>query len=137
MTSKISYQGELRTSAIHLKSNTELITDAPIDNHGKGATFSPTDLVATALGSCMLTIMGIVANKKEIDFKGASIDIEKVMESNPRRIAEIKAKVTLAPGELSVSDKRLLETAARNCPVAKSLSQDLVQNISFEYQEAS
>lgn len=132
MTSKIDYQGQLRTRAIHVKSDTELITDAPTDNHGKGATFSPTDLVATALGSCMLTIMGIVAEKREMDFKGAEIDIEKIMASNPRRISEILVKVHVH-GELSDSDKRLLESAAKNCPVAKSLHPDLKQEISFKY----
>ncbi len=95
MISKIEYKGELRTEAVHLMSGKTIITDAPIDNQGKGEAFSPTDLVATALGSCMMTIMGIVAEREGIILDGATAEVEKVMATNPRRIGEVKIKIKL------------------------------------------
>jgi len=133
MTSEISYQGNLRTSAIHKKSATTIITDAPTDNHGKGEAFSPTDLVATSLGSCMLTIMAIQATKHKIDFKGADIEITKKMSSHPRRIEEVVVNVKLSPANYTETEKAALERAARNCPVALSLHPDLLQTITFQY----
>lgn len=128
---KLIYQGNLRTSATHLRSDTCIITDAPIDNNGKGEAFSPTDLVATALASCMLTIMGIRADSAEIQIKGASAEVEKIMASNPRRITEIKVKITMPSSNYSDKDKKILEAAARTCPVALSIHPDITQEIEF------
>ncbi|GGH62640.1 putative OsmC-like protein [Filimonas zeae] len=132
MTSEIIYKGELRTEARHLQSATIIETDAPVDNQGKGERFSPTDLVATALGSCMLTIMGIKARDMQIDLAGTQIAITKIMAADPRRIGEIQVAFTFpASLQLSDKDKTILENAARHCPVAKTLHPDLVQSISF------
>lgn len=132
-TSKVEYNGSLRTQAVHLRSGNEIITDAPTDNNGKGQAFSPTDLVATALASCMLTIMGIRANKMELDITGAKADILKIMDSNPRRIAEVVVDVTMPSGSFSDKDKEILEKAAKTCPVALSLHSDTIQTVNFHW----
>ena len=132
-TSKIVYKGNLRTEATHLQSNQTIITDAPLDNNGKGEAFSPTDLLATSLGSCMLTIMGIVANRHNLSIEGTGIEITKIMESNPRRVGEIIVEFTIPTGSLTTKDKELLEHAAHTCPVAKSLSTELKQTAIFNY----
>lgn len=124
-TAQTTYTGGLRTKAVHLKSNTEIVTDAPIDNQGKGESFSPTDLVATALGSCMLTIMGIKARDKEIDIKGATIEVLKTMASNPRRISRLDIKMTMPDKSYSDRDKKILKAAAKACPVGNSLHPDV------------
>lgn len=121
MTSKITYTGGLRTEAVHLKSGTKIVTDAPVDNHGKGEAFSPTDLVATALGSCMLTIMGISANSHDIDIEGATVEVEKIMASNPRRIKKIRLVMTMPAKGYSPRDRKLLEAAAHGCPVGNTI----------------
>ena len=121
MTSKIIYLGSLRTEAEHLNSGKKVLTDAPIDNQGKGEAYSPTDLVATALGSCMLTIMGIRARDHNIDIDGTEISIEKIMGSNPRRIETVVVSINMPDHKYSDSDKDILEKAARDCPVCKSL----------------
>ncbi len=128
------YLGQLRTSTTHLQSGNNLLTDAPKDNHGKGETFSPTDLVATALGACMASIMGIVANKNQWDISGLEWEAEKVMTSDPRRIAEIKVNMWFKDGH-KLDDKAIqtLKNAAKNCPVAKSLSENLVQTLTFDF----
>lgn len=134
MTSEIIYKGQLRTEARHEQSGTVIETDAPVDNQGKGERFSPTDLVATALGSCMLTIMGIKARDMEIDLAGTQVAITKIMVADPRRIGEIQVTFTFRAGlELSDKDKTILENAARTCPVAKTLHPDLIQTIRFEW----
>lgn len=132
-TSKITYPGNLRTEAVHLKSGNTIITDAPTDNNGKGEAFSPTDLLATSLGSCMLTIMGIVAQRHGINIEGTTIEITKVMEANPRRVGEIIVEFTMPKLNYSDKEKDLLENAAHTCPVAKSLSADLKQTVIFNY----
>ena len=132
-TSKIIYKGNLRTEATHLQSGKTIITDAPLDNMGKGETFSPTDLLSTSLGCCMLTIMGIVADRHSINIENTSIEITKIMESNPRRVAEIIVKFTMPKKKYSEKEKDLLENAARTCPVAKSLNSELKQTIIFDY----
>jgi putative redox protein len=132
-TATIKYLGGLRTEAIHLKSGNKIITDAPPDNNGKGEAFSPTDLLATSLGSCMLTIMGIVAQRHEINIEGTMVDITKVMESNPRRVGEIVVEFTMPPNNYTDKEKDLLENAAHTCPVAKSLSSELKQTVHFNY----
>jgi putative redox protein len=133
-TSQVIYKGNLRTTAVHLASNNEIITDAPTDNNGKGEAFSPTDLVATALASCMITIMGIIADKSGIDITGTSASITKVMASDPRRIAEVQVIITMPDQEYDSKDRKILEAAARTCPVALSLSADLVQTVDFVWK---
>jgi uncharacterized OsmC-like protein len=130
MTSTVTYLGGLRTTATHLASQNDFITDAPIDNHGKGEAFSPTDTVATALASCLLTIMGIKARYLKLDLTGTTASVVKVMGSNPRRIIEIKIDVRFQKSFESKT-KTLLEKAALTCPVSNSLHPDLIQNISF------
>jgi uncharacterized OsmC-like protein len=134
MTSTIIYKGHLRTGATHLQSQSVIETDAPTDNHGKGERFSPTDLVATALGSCMLTIMGIKAGEMNIDLTGVKIDIQKHMKADPRRIGGVDVIFTF-PSTLTLSEKEktILQNAALTCPVAKSLHPDIAQNVSFNW----
>lgn len=131
MTSKAIYLGELRVESTHLKSGEVLITDAPTDNNGKGAAFSPTDTVATSLATCMLTIMGIVAGRKDINIQGASAEITKTMASNPRRISKIEVKVTMPKIGLDQNTMEMLEKAGVSCPVAKSIHPDIEQVIEF------
>ena len=132
MISKVTYKGSLRTEAIHVQSGNTIITDAPIDNHGKGEAFSPTDLVATALASCMLTIMGIVANRNHFKINGTIAEIEKIMGANPRRINEIKINIRFNEN-FDKKTKRKLENAALTCPVSNSLSENLNESIKFIY----
>ncbi len=134
MTSEIIYQGDLRTQATHLQSGDIILTDAPKDNHGKGEAFSPTDLVATALGSCMLSIMGIIANRHEINIVGTQVSIHKIMQANPRRIAAIEVTMYMPNVTYTPKERALLENAARTCPVALSLHPELEQKLSFVYQ---
>lgn len=134
MTSKVSYTGNLRTQAVHLKSNSQIETDAPVDNEGKGERFSPTDLVATALGSCMMTLMGIVANRHEWQLEGAYCEIEKVMASQPRRIAAINVEMYLPEtAPVTAKERKILEHAALTCPVFESLHPNCAKNISFHW----
>ena len=132
MISRVEYKGELRTEAVHLKSGKTIITDAPIDNQGKGEAFSPTDLVATALGSCMITIMGIVAEREGIILNGTTAEVEKVMATSPRRIGEVKIKIKFIQ-KLNRDQKDKLERAAKSCPVSGSLSEDLKETVEFIY----
>ena len=136
MTSQIIYDGELRTKATHLQSGTLIETDAPTDNQGKGERFSPTDLVATALGTCMLTIMGIKARDMGLDLKGTAIDITKIMVADPRRIGEIKVNFHFPP-TLKTDEKQrtILERAALTCPVFESLNADLKKTVEFGWDE--
>lgn len=129
---KVNYDENLRTQCLHLKSNTSIETDAPTDNNGKGERFSPTDLLATSLAACMITVMGIQANKKRIDFE-ARAEVQKIMSSEPRKVAEVKVQLTMN-GSLSENDRKFLETTARNCPVALSLSEQLMQTVEFIYE---
>lgn len=132
MTSKVLYQGELRTVATHLKSGTVIETDAPVDNQGKGERFSPTDLVATALASCMATIMGIAARTHGIDIDGTEFDVEKIMVPDPRRIGEIKVDVHFPSGaQYDDKQKAILERAALTCPVFESLHPDCKKTVRF------
>lgn len=130
LISKIEYNGDLRTSATHLKSGQTIITDAPTDNNGKGEAFSPTDLLATALGACMLTVMGIKAKSLGFDLEDASAEVVKIMESNPRRVGEVGLKISLKQN-CDDKTKTVLEKVGLNCPVAQSLSVDLLQNVEF------
>ena len=132
MISRVEYKGELRTEAVHLKSGKTIITDAPIDNQGKGEAFSPTDLVATALGSCMITIMGIVAEREGIILNGTTAEVEKIMATSPRRIGEVKIKIKFIQ-KLNRDQKDKLERAAKSCPVSGSLNENLKETVEFIY----
>ena len=132
-TSEVVYKGELCTSAVHIKSGQQIITDAPIDNNGKGEAFSPTDLLATSLGSCMLTVMGIVAKRNKINIDGAKVEILKVMADNPRRVSELYLTMFFPANNYSQKEKDLLEHTALTCPVAKSLHPDIKQKTRFHY----
>ena len=131
-TFKIKYKGDLRTTAIHLDSGSEISTDAPKDNHGLGETFSPTDMVCTALASCILTIMAIAVERYDIDIKGTTAVVKKTMGKNPRRISKIDIDLTF-PREYDQKTKTILERAAYNCPVHHTLSETVEKNISFTY----
>ncbi|MFV0237076.1 MAG: OsmC family protein [Flavobacteriales bacterium] len=133
ITSEVKYLGGLRTTAVHVKSNNEIITDAPIDNYGKGEAFSPTDLIATGLGSCMITLMGIKADNLGINLEGTKAEVIKRMSvDDPRRIKEIR--VTLIMNQnFDDKTKVILEKIALTCPVAKSLHPELKQTVEFLY----
>ncbi|MCA8979180.1 MAG: OsmC family protein [Planctomycetes bacterium] len=130
-----TYRGELRTSAVHGPSGSELVTDAPVDNQGRGESFSPTDLVATALGACMLTIMGIVAERHGWPLAGATVEVEKIMASDPRRIAKLESVIRI-PGEWDDRQKKALETAALGCPVHRTLHGNVELPVRFEWGAA-
>lgn len=137
MTATVTYNGNLRNDATHLRSGTTIQTDAPTDNEGLGQRFSPTDLVATALAACMTTVMGIKAKANGYNLDGTNCEVEKIMGTDPRRIVEIKIKITFpntAPHELK--DRTILENTARNCPVLHSLHPDLTKTISFVWTAA-
>ena len=132
-TSKVTYLGDLRTSSIHLQSGTEIITDAPIDNNGKGEAFSPTDMVANSLATCMLTVMGIKARDLEVDFSGSTAEVAKVMAAEPRRISEIHITFHM---NLEADDKTktILERTGMTCPVHFSLHPDIKKEIVFNWK---
>ncbi len=132
-TIRTIYHGNLRTEALHVKSGQKIITDAPLDNQGKGEAFSPTDLLSASLGSCMLTLMGIAAKTHQIDIEGATMKITKVMASNPRKVAEVIIEFTIPGKSFSEKEKKILEKAALTCPVALSLHPDLKQTVHFSY----
>jgi uncharacterized OsmC-like protein len=130
---QVNYEGKLRTNAIHLKSKKQIVTDAPVDNNGKGEAFSPTDLVCSALASCMLTIMGIESNKNQFEFNGATVDVQKIMSTTlPRKIVGIKLQFSINKVESYSKDQiEILKQAALTCPVALSLHPDIRQEINF------
>ena len=132
-TTHTIYNGELRTSSTHVRSGVNLITDAPPDNQGKGESYSPTDLLATALGTCMLTIMGIAARTHSINMDHTKIKVTKVMASNPRRVSEVHIVFDFPKNSYTEKDKSILENAARTCPVALSVHPDLKQVLDFNY----
>jgi putative redox protein len=132
-TATTKYQGNLRTEATHSLSGRTIITDAPPDNNGKGEAFSPTDLVATALSSCMMTIMGMLAERENIDLTGLKADVVKVMAANPRKIAEIKIDFTHATLQATDVQKEKLRRAALTCPVALSLADSVTQTVTFNF----
>ncbi len=133
MTSTVVYEGDLRTLNTHVYSSSQLETDAPTDNQGKGERFSPTDLLATSLANCMLTTMGIKVKGKDIDLTGLKIEVEKIMKPDPRRVGGINLTYHVPPGLLKISEneKQLLRQTAENCPVAKSLHPDIEVNINW------
>jgi uncharacterized OsmC-like protein len=132
-TIRTIYLGELRTEATHLQSGNIVITDAPTDNQGKGEAYSPTDLLAAALGSCALTLMGIKAREHKLVIDGTKLKITKIMASNPRRVAEVVLDFDLSGLNLSEKERSLMEHTALHCPVAKSLHPELKQTFSFTY----
>ncbi|HMN32670.1 MAG TPA: OsmC family protein [Chitinophagaceae bacterium] len=137
MTAEIIYLGDLRTEATHQFSNSTIQTDAPLDNHGKAQRFSPTDMVATALGSCMLTVMGISANTHHIQLESTKVTIEKIMTEDPlRRIGEVKVDFYF-PKEISYNEKQkaILEKAALTCPVYMSLHEKVKKNVHFHWND--
>ena len=132
MTSKVIYRGDLRTECKHLQSGATFITDAPKDNQGKGEAFSPTDTVATALASCMLTIIGIKAGANDLDVVGASAEVTKTMAADPRRISKIKVAFSF-PHSYDDKSTKIIERAAKTCPVMYSIHPDIELDISFTY----
>ena len=134
MTSKIIYLGDLRTSSIHIQSGTEILSDAPIDNNGKGEAFSPTDLVANATGSCMMTIMAIKARDLNVDLLGTTIEVTKIMQAEPRKISRLEIVMNMP---ISVDDKTktILERTAMNCPVLLSLNPDIEKDITINWKK--
>jgi len=135
MTSTVVYEGNLRTVCTHEKSGSVIETDAPLDNQGLAERFSPTDMVATALGTCMLTIMGIKARDMNLDIKGIKIDVEKIMKADPRRIGGINLTFHF-PDTLQVDEKQktILERAAHTCPVMYSIHPDIEVNVTFNWR---
>ena len=131
-TSKIIYKNNLRTEAQHIASGQKIITDAPLDNNGKGEAFSPTDLVATALASCMITIMAIAAEKNGINISETSASVKKIMGTNPRTISDVVIDIKMSK-DLALKDRKRLEKAALACPVHKSLHPDMNKEITFSY----
>ncbi|HQQ93214.1 MAG TPA: OsmC family protein [Bacteroidia bacterium] len=131
-TSRVKYLGELRTEAVHLLSGSVIYTDAPPDNQGKGERFSPTDLAATSLANCMLTVMGIASRKEGITpIDGTEAEVTKVMYADPRRIGEIHVTLRFPKASFSDKEKKIYEHTAHTCPVAKSLHPDIKQMITF------
>ena len=132
MTSKVTYYGGLRTSCEHLRSGNTFITDAPVDNNGKGEAFSPTDTVATGLASCMLTMMGIKANSLEVDLSNSTAEVTKHMAADPRRISKIEVKLSL-PQNVAEKNRKILVHTANTCPVHYSLHPDIEKVISYNW----
>ncbi len=133
ITIKTKYLKDLRCESVHVKSGAHLITDAPVDNNGKGSSFSPTDLLATSLASCMLTIMGIVAQRHGLNIDNTKCEVTKIMSAAPRKVAEIIVTFTFAKNNFSENEKKLLEHAAHTCPVALSLHPDLEKKVIFNF----
>jgi putative redox protein len=132
-TASVDYQGHLRTEATHLRSGTRIHTDAPVDNHGKGEAFSPTDLVGTALLTCMITTMALAAEGRGWELGQMHGEVLKVMASAPRRISELRIEVTFTGNALDAEQRKLMEEIGLNCPVAKGLHPDMVQAVEFHY----
>lgn len=131
MTSKVEYSGQLRTISTHIKSGEQIITDAPTDNNGKGKAFSPTDMVANSVATCMLTIMGIAAEKRNLNINGTTAIVEKIMDSNPRRISKLNIEVQFPKNNYTTGQRELLEKVALNCPVIMSIHPAIEKNVTF------
>ncbi len=133
-TSTVKYTGHLRTESVHLASKSAIITDAPVDNHGKGEAFSPTDLLATSLANCILTTIGIKAQSEGMpSIDGATATVTKIMYPDPRRVGEIHVHITFPKNNYSEKDRKIYEHTAHACPVARSLHPDLKQIFTFEW----
>jgi uncharacterized OsmC-like protein len=127
------YIGDLKTKAIHLRSGEILLTDAPVDNKGKGENFSPTDLIAVSLTTCIITVMGIVAETHNFCIKGTTARTTKLMLSEPRRVGEIKIEINFPANSFSEKEKQILENCVKNCPVARSLHPDIKQTVLLNF----
>lgn len=134
-TIKAKYLGNLRMECEHTQSGTKIITDAPTDNNGKGESFSPTDLCATALGSCIMTIAGIYCQENNIDITGTELEIEKIMNAEPRRIGTINIIFNMPDRKYSKKEKIIIERTAKACPVHMSLHPELIQNFTFNWKK--
>lgn len=132
MLSKVIYKGGLRTESVHLQSQSTILNDAPIDNQGKGEAFSPTDLLANSLATCMFTIMGIKARDLELNIENSSADVIKVMVADPRRIGEIQITFQMQ-GVTDTKQQTILERVAMTCPVMESLHPEIQKKISFHW----
>ena len=132
-TITVTYQGDLNSEATHLPSGNRLTTDAPKDNHGKGESFSPTDLLCTSLATCMFSIMGILARRKEWIISGSRAEVTKIMAENPRRVAEVNIVFYMTGTRLSASEQKMIENAALTCPVALSLHPEVKQTVKFNF----
>jgi len=134
MTSKVTYIGELRTTSVHVQSGTEILSDAPKDNHGKGEAFSPTDLVANSLATCMISIMGIKSRDLNVDLTGSTVEVTKIMQPEPRKISKI---ITVFSMNFEADDKTkiILERAAMTCPVMLSLHPDIEKEVTFNWKQ--
>jgi putative redox protein len=133
-TARTKYIGDLRTEITHLRSGSVITTDAPVDNKGKGENFSPTDLVAAALGSCIFTIMGIAAREHSFSIVGSTCTIAKIMTEDPRKIGEIKIEFDFTGFEYSDKQKKILDHCVRTCPVALSLNESIFQNVTLLFK---
>ncbi len=133
-TAKTKYLGDLRTEIVHLRSGSVIITDAPVDNKGKGENFSPTDMVASALGSCILTIMGIAAREHGFSIDGSTCKITKIMTDSPRKIGEIKIEFNFIGGPYADKQKKILEYCVKTCPVSLSLHESVFQNVTLLFE---
>ena len=132
-TATTIYKGDLRTEITHLRSGSLITTDAPVDNKGKGENFSPTDLVASALGSCIFTIMGIAAREHGFSIDGTTCKITKIMTESPRKIGEIKIDFDFTGNEYSAKQRKILEYCVKTCPVALTLNESVFQNITLHF----
>ncbi|RZK10763.1 MAG: OsmC family peroxiredoxin [Flavobacterium sp.] len=133
MTSKVTYLGELRTSSVHLQSGTEILSDAPTDNHGRGEAFSPTDLLANALGSCMISIMAIKSKDLNVDLESSTVEVTKIMQPEPRKISKIVIVMNMSI-DADEKTKTILERAAMHCPVLLSLNPDIEKDVTFNWK---
>jgi len=134
-TIQTTYLGGLRTEAVHTQSGSSLITDAPLDNHGRGEAFSPTDLLAASYGSCVLTIMGLAAQTHGFTIDGAQVKTTKIMGTSPRRVVELIAEFILPSNAYTSKERKIIELAAKECPVYNSLHPDIKKTITFTYPE--
>lgn len=134
-TVQTKYLGDLQTESVHLQSGNKLITDAPTDNQGRGEAFSPTDLLATAFGACVLTIMGIAAKTHGFDINGTEVETTKVMGTEPRRIVELITSFKFPHNNFSAKQKKILELTAKECPVFNSLHPDIKKTVTYIYPE--
>ncbi len=133
-TVKTIYKGDLRTEAVHVRSGSVIITDAPLDNQGRGESFSPTDMVATALGSCIFTIMGIAAREYGFSIDGSSCKITKIMTENPRKIGEVKIDFDMTANDFTEKQKDILQCCVKSCPVARTLNESVFQNVTLIFK---
>ena len=128
-TAATIYKGDLRTEITHLRSGSVIITDDPVDNKGKGENFSPTDMVACALGSCIYTIMGIAAREHNFSIDGSTCRITKIMTENPRKIGEVRISFDFTMNKYTEKQKKILDYCVKTCPVALSLNESVIQNV--------